>query len=369
MIVGVDGNEANVKKLVGVSTYTFQLLKRFKKYSSKNLQFRIFLKQQPLNHLPKESKYFKYVVKNGPLWSQTILPLMLLKNKLSKEKLDVFFSPAHYSPRLCPFPLVVTIHDLAYEYFPKEFLKKDLYKLKNWTLYSVKKAKKIIAVSKYTKKDIMKVYKIPKEKIKVIYNGWEEKRIIPKKPKINVTPRSYFLFVSTLQPRKNIKRLAEAFSKFKTQTPNNLKLVIAGKKGWLYEEIFKFVEKLPAKKDIIFTDYLPENNLAWLYKNALAFIHPSLYEGFGLPILEAFYYEVPVISSFTSSLSEVGGDACLYFDPYNVEEIKDKMIKIVKSENLRKELVKKGKERLKLFSWDKCAKKTLEVLKSAAKND
>lgn len=365
MIIAIDGNEANVEQLVGVSVYTLKLLENFKEKANSNLKFLIFLKYPPLNHMPQESKFFKYKVIKGPLWSQITLPFYLLTQIFKKEKIDVFFSPAHYSPRFLPFKSVVTIHDLSYFYFPEEFLKKDLYKLKNWTSYSVKRARKVIAVSKTTKKDLIKFYNLPSEKITVIYNGWEKKKVKPKRPDIkNLKEKNFILFVSTIQPRKNIVRLAKAFDKFKKETNSNLKLVIAGKKGWLWKKIFDEIEKLETKNEIIFTEYLSEENLAWLYKNALFFVHPSLYEGFGLPILEAFSYNLPVACSFTGALPEIAGDSALYFDPENIDEIKEKIKKLADDKELRKNLAKKGKERLKNFSWRKCAEETLEVLTS-----
>jgi hypothetical protein len=143
MIIGVDGNEANVEKRVGVSVYTLNLLQYFKKQSNEYLRFVIYFKNPPLSDLPNQNDYFQYkVIKGRMFWSQIFLPFELYKNK----QVDVFFSPAHYIPRFCPVPTVVTIHDLAYLYFENDFLKKDLYQLKNWTKYSVNKAKKIIAV-------------------------------------------------------------------------------------------------------------------------------------------------------------------------------------------------------------------------------
>jgi len=358
MIIGVDGNEANVDKKVGVSIYTFELLKYFQKKASSQCQFIIYLKDRPRKELPKENNYFKYrVIRGNYLWSQIFLPLNLYLQK----KPDIFFSPAHYSPRFCPVPTVVTIHDLSYFYYPDEFLKKDLYKLQNWTKYSVKNAKKIIAVSKTTKKDLVKFYDLPEEKIEVIYNGYQ-KEIKNLKSKIKIK-KPYLLYVGTIQPRKNLKTLIEAFFLLSKESPE-YSLVIVGKKGWLYEKIFANVEQADSFKNrIIFTDYVDNDALAYLYKNASLFVLPSLYEGFGIPILEAMSFGCPVISSFTSSLPEIGGDACLYFDPTSKEDLKEKILQLLNNKKLRNELVKKGKERVKLFSWKKCGEETLELLK------
>jgi len=149
MLIAIDGNEANIKEKVGVSVYALKLLEYFKKKTNNDLRFIIFLKNKPGCDLPCENRYFRYEVVSGNFfWSQFFLPLHLLQKNFRQNKIDVFFSPAHYSPRFCLAPTVVTIHDLSYFYYPEEFLKNDLYKLKNWTKYSVLQAKKIIAVSK-----------------------------------------------------------------------------------------------------------------------------------------------------------------------------------------------------------------------------
>jgi len=367
MIIGVDGNEANVHHQVGVSIYTLNLLNYFKKQASPSLQFKIFLKEKPLSLLPKESKYFQYYVLPPKfLWTQIALPLHLFK-----KNIDVFFSPAHYGPRFCPVPLVVTIHDLSYIYYPQDFLKKDLFKLKNWTSYTVKKAKKIIAVSQSTKKDLIKIYKTPPEKIKVIYNGFNRYQGIKASTfKEKNISRPYILYIGTLQPRKNLLNLIRGFYKFNQIYPE-FHLIIAGKKGWLYEKIFEEVENLGMEDKVFFTDYVTNHQLVFFYQNAFCLVIPSFYEGFGLPVLESMHFSCPVIVSFSSSLPEVGGNACLYFDPQNVNDLTEKLIKLKNDQKLRRQLIQKGKQRTKIFSWEKCGKETLQVLKEAsnAKNN
>lgn len=366
MNIGIDANEANVDNLVGVSVYTLSLLKEFQKKSCKDLIFSVYLRKKPKKHLPEQTRFFKYkIVKGSILWSRFFLPLQLAKEKFS-SKLDMFFSPAHYSPKYSFTPLVVAIHDLSYFYFPKEFLKKDLYKLKNWTKESIQKAEKIIAVSKTTKNDILRFYQIPENKIKVVYNGFAPPPA-PKRKKLpfNLKPKSYFLFVSTIQPRKNIKNLLIAFEIFKKKTKSDLKLVIAGKKGWLWQPIMEVFEKIKFKDEIVFTDYLEEETKNLLFSQAFAFVHPSFYEGFGLPLLEAFYWRIPVVSSFSSALPEIAEDAAVYFNPKNPEEMADKMLKLYSSPTLRKRLIKKGSSRLKIFSWKKTAEETIQVFYEA----
>lgn len=375
MLIGIDGNEANVSQKVGVSVYTLNLLKYFQKKANNEINFLVFLRDKPLPDLPPENSFFRYqIIPSKFLWSQFFLPLHLF----FKKNINVFFAPAHYSPRFLKIPLVVTIHDLSFFYYPDEFLKTDLYKLKNWTKYSVEKAKKIIAVSKTTKKDLIKFYNLEDERIAVIYNGYEKKakdffakngkyelKIKNFIKKFKITAKKYILYVGTIQPRKNLNILIEAFLKFKKNNPD-YKLVIAGKKGWLYQKIFEKVIELNLKKEVIFTDYIDDAMLVYLYKNAFCFVMPSLYEGFGIPLLEAMDNNCPVISSFTSSLPEIGDNACLYFDPKNSDDLYNKLITLKNNQHLRQELIKKGKERIKNFSWQKCAEETLMILKNLA---
>lgn len=371
MIIGIDGNEANVKQKVGVSNYTWQLLNYFSKIASEKLRFIVYLKNPPNPDLPSSSCFFKYQVIPGKyFWSRFFLPLFLCLN----QKPDIFFSPAHYLPFFISLPMVVTIHDLSFFYYPNQFRKIDLYKLKNWTEYSVKKAKKIIAVSKTTKEDLIRFYKIPKEKIVVIYNGYEK----PKKskswkkvlPKYGLKRKKFILHVGTLQPRKNLEVLVDGFLYFVKENPQ-YQLVLAGKKGWLYKNLIKKIENLPLsiRNKIILTDFLSDEELVTLYQNAFVLVISSLYEGFGLPLLEAMSFNLPVISSAAPSLLEIGADACLYFNPYSSFELKEKLTKLVKDKKLTQELIQKGKKRVKFFSWQRCAKQTLKVLTSLKKND
>src|SRR3989344_1437131 len=368
MIIGIDGNEANVVEKVGVSFYTLKLLEHFQKKDDRDLQFIVFLKSKPSNDLPRPNAHFTYSIISGNfLWSQTFLPLELYKRKAFGQNIQVFFSPAHYVPRFCPIPVVVTIHDLSYFYYPDEFLKKDLYQLKNWTEYSIKKARTVIAVSNTTKKDIVKFYHTPDEKIDVVYNGGPPRHSERSEKSLNrfkLTQQKYILFVGTLQPRKNVDVLLESFTLFRKGTPG-FKLVLVGKKGWLYEHIFKRVEDLGLKKDVIFTGYLKDDQVSMLYKKAFCFVMPSLYEGFGIPLLESMSHGCPVISSFASSLPEIGGNACLYFDPKDPQELLEKLVILKNNQELRKDLIQKGKERTKLFSWQKCADQTLQVLRNS----
>lgn len=380
-LILIDGNEANVDKTVGVSVYTSNLLSQFKRYASHDIRFLVYLRENPKLHLPRENQYFRYKVVWGPfMWLRLFLPLQMRIDymwqrlrkvmKLSNIRFHAFFAPSHYSPPWIPpnCRLVVTIHDLAYEFFPDEFLKKDLFKLHHWTIESVTKAHDIIAVSSHTRADIVKMYHIPEEMIHTIPNGLTPfKTTTPKQNMLiqghdyKLVPYHYILYVGTLQPRKNLTTLVYAFALFHKENPD-YKLVIAGKKGWLYKEIFSLVHKLKLEDVVHIVGYVNELEKYHLYHKAFCFVMPSLYEGFGIPMLEAFSASCPVIASNASALPEVGGTAALYFEPKNANSLLDKLRMLEKDLKLRNELVERGEARARKFSWEYCAENTLEIL-------
>lgn len=363
MTIGVDGNEANVDRHVGVSVYTSKLLEYFCRNATDDLRFVVYLREQPNKHMPPPNPYYTYTVIHGRIaWLKVFISLYLFFHR----DIDVYFAPAHYIPSFCPAPIVTTIHDLAYFYFPDEFLKKDFYKLKNWTREAIIASHAIIAVSKTTKKDIMEYYHTPDEKIHVVYNGFEKTASQDEKTtwehisnKYNVKEHKYILYVGTLQPRKDIPTLIAGFALFKNDHPE-FKLIIVGKKGWLFD--------LQAPDDsVIFTDYLPDDVVVSLYAHAFCFVLPSRYEGFGIPILEAMSYGCPVITSYASSLPEVGAEACLYFEPGNPQDLAFNINLLLIDPAQKKQIIQKGKERVKEFSWETCARETLSILKNSVK--
>lgn len=360
MLIGIDGNEANVKNKVGIGEYAFELLKQFKEFKIQDLRFRIYLKNNPLSDMPEESSDWKYKV-IGPkkMWTQFALPLKLM---IEKEKPDVFFTPSHYAPRFSIVKTAISIMDLSYIHFPQLFKKDDLYQLINWTRYSAKNAKLIFTISKSSKDDIIKEYKVDSKKVLVTYPGIKKisnmDTISSLKKKFGIN-KEFILFVGTLQPRKNISRLIEAFSRIKDK---EIELAIVGKKGWLYEEILNAPDKFNVSDRVKFLDFITNEDLPLLYKNAKCFVLPSLYEGFGLPVLEAMQYGCPVVTSNISSLPEAGGNAALYVNPEDVDDITKKINRVLEDKELRKEMVKKGYDQVKKFSWEKTARETLKAL-------
>jgi len=369
MIIGIDGNEANSERRVGIGAYAFSLLTHLTKNLDSETQLRIYLKDQPVKDMPQSKTIHYEIVGPKRLWTQIGLPLKLFRER---RKPYVFFSPSHYSPRFSPVPTAISIMDLSFIHYPQTFAKKDLAQLTNWTKYSAKKAHVIFTISNASKNDIIDTYHVPEERVVVTYPGIREivtldpqiysKAMLEKQYKIK---EPYFLFVGTLQPRKNIERLIEAFAKLREQTDKDIQLVIVGKRGWLYEKILQSPQKYNVSEYVTFLDFVKDDDLTILYKHATSYVLPSLYEGFGLPVLEAMKYSCPVITSNVSSLPEAGGDAALYVNPEDVQDISKKMKMMLEDTKLRENMIKKGLEQVKKFSWDKTARQTLDALKKA----
>ena len=377
MRIGINGFEAviprfgydekGLPKRVGSSEFCFQLLKKLYELDKAN-NYIVYLPQEPTADMPKEIASWKYkVIPNKKLW--TIFGLS--KNLIKEKNLDLFFSPTHYSPLFSSCPQIISILDVSYKLFPEMFPKKDLLKLALWGKLSIRRAKKIITISNSSKNDIINEYRILANKVEVIPLGIKDVNASDMNKsefieKYNLK-NPYVLFVGTLQPRKNIAKLIEAFAKLKTENlklKTSLDLVIVGRKGWDYEKILEAPDKFGVSERVKFLEDVTNEDLPLFYKNAEVFVLPSLYEGFGLPILEAMQYDCPVVTSNVSSLPEAGGDAAIYFDPNNAEDIAEKIEKVISDPKLREEMVRKGKEQIKKFSWEKSAKDVIRIFET-----
>lgn len=368
IIVGIDGNEANVEKRVGVNVYGFELLWNLWKLQAEwgqDLSLIVYLKNNPLPDMPKETQNFMYrVIPGGGNWILTKLTPDLY---LNGPRPNVFFSPSHYVPFLAPMPLVCSIMDLGYLEFSGQFRKKDFWQLKWWSAISIFVSKAILSISKSTKDDIVRHYPGAHNKIYVSPLGYDTSKFntdISKNDVRRVRNKysivdDYVLYLGTLKPSKNIEGLIEAISKVE-----KIKLVIAGKKGWLYESIFNRVEDLGLKDRVIFTDFIPEEDKPGLIKGAKVFALPSFWEGFGLDALSAMAAGVPVVVSNVGSLPEVVGEAGIQIDPYNIDSIADGIRSVISLSNSKyNELSKKCVQQATKFSWETTARKTLELLK------
>ncbi len=361
MTIGINGNEANVKVRVGSGQYAYELLTHLKSSDS----YRVYLESKPLDDMPKNFSYEVFGPKK--LWTLTGLQKRLIEEKTKGTLPDVFFTPGHYAPLYMPTKSVISIMDLAFEKFKEYYKKQDLYQLKYWTMTSAMGASKILTISEHSKKDICSLYAVSPDKVVVTYPGYDKDRFSPK-VKPGKFKGKYFVFLGTLQPKKNIERLVEAFSRIED---DSIKLVIVGminegRGGWMNQSIFDKVKDLRLEDRVIFTGYVPDNEVPGIFKGALAYVLPSLYEGFGIPPIEAMATGVPVVVSKVSSLPEICGEAAIYIEnPYDIDSIKrglDHVLKMTKTE--REKRVDLGEKWVKRYNWEDTAKKTLEVLKN-----
>ncbi len=298
---------------------------------------------------------------------------------LVHENLDVLHatSPMSRIPAGYRGKAITTIYDLAVIKVPDVFPVLARTKTKTMLNFAVGKSDKLIAVSASTKKDICETFKCPTDKVRVIYSGFDKRLSeksnlsraeVLKKYGMNEDEK-YMLFLGTVEPLKNITRLLEAFVIFKNRLENenkkfNYKLIIAGKRGWLAAEYKRLTKDLGIEKDVIFTGYIIGDDLAPLFAQADFFVMPSLYEGFGTTVLEAFATGVPAILSNVSSIPEIAGDAAKLVNPLDTKEIADAMYQFSQDENLKNNYRAKGKIQVEKFNWEKCARETLEVYKS-----
>ncbi len=371
MILGFDGNEANIVNRVGVNEYAFQIITNLQKLSENDeneLKLIVYLKEDPLSDLPKETQNFKYkVIKGEGVW---ILKKLMPDLFFSSDKPDVFFSPSHYIPPMASMPRVCAIMDLGYLKFSGQFKKFDFWQLTVWSAISIFISKAIIAISNSTKNDIVRHYPFAKDKIYVTPLAYDIKRFNDNISSIDVRRiknrysivSDYVLYLGTLKPSKNIEGLIEAFSKLSNE--NEIKLVIAGKKGWMYESIYKKVKDLGLPDRVIFTDFVSEADKPGLIAGAKVFVLPSFWEGFGLDILNAMACGVPVVASNAGSLPEIVGDAGILVDPESPDDI-FRGIKDVLSAppSQYNKMVEKGLARVKRFSWEECARQTLKIIR------
>ncbi len=279
---------------------------------------------------------------------------------LRKLKPDLYLSTDAYLSLRSKTKQLAVFHDINFEHFPQDFPKIHLWHYKKFFPKYAKKASRILTVSEFSKKDICECYGVDPDKIDVAYNGVNEifepvsDYIKSAMKDIYADEKPYFMFVGSLHPRKNLARLFTAFDIFKKKNNNDIKLVIVGEKKWWTEPIKKAYEAMTFKDDVVFTGRLSAMDLHHVTASALAAVYVSYFEGFGIPIVEAFRCDTPVITSNVTSMPEVAADAALLVDPFDVNSIADAMEKVL-DDDIRQELIEKGRVRSQDFSWDKAA--------------
>ncbi|MFH1367339.1 MAG: glycosyltransferase family 1 protein [Patescibacteria group bacterium] len=365
----------------GIGHYNYHLVKNLMRIDKKN-QYVLFFDYRVSD--AREFKQKNFEIKYFPFSQyKKFLPFtyshLLIAAELGKEKLDILHSPANVIPYNYRRPSVVTAHDLAIYKESKWFPSGQKFSTRFLVPKSLKKASHIIAVSQATKNDIIKLFKIPAAKITVIHENVVVEKYATRTKDISVLKRyglseKYILFVGTLEPRKNILRLLQAYSQLIKENPKFAvyDLVLAGLRGWKSKNIFRLIHKLKLENKVKYLEYIPHNFKIDLMKQATVFVFPSFYEGFGLPPLEAMSLGCPVIVSKTSSMPEVCGQAAEYVNPQRSESIAEALKKVLGSKPKREAMIKKGLEQAKKFSWEKCARETLKIYEKvfqlAAKN-
>jgi glycosyltransferase involved in cell wall biosynthesis len=369
MHIAVQVSDLDHARIDGTRVYLKELLKRFGTLAPE-MDFLLYHKNtfNPVLAPPKLSNYTERSLPFPLAWMQTRFALEMFLRK--SEKL---FLPIQAAPVVMPrgVEVTATIHDLAFKRYPETFPKSHLRKLNFMLDTAVKRADKLIAVSESTKHDLLEFFpKLSAEKICVIHHGFDaeffserisEKELDLQLTTYNLRQGGYALYVGALQPRKNLVRLIEAFDMAKKSIPE-MKLVLAGEPAWLSDGILETREKSPHKDDIILTGRVTFEELRALYQGARFFAFPSLYEGFGLPILEAFASGIPVLTAGNSSLVEVAGKAALYCHAESVTDIAEKLERLWDDEALRVDLIARGEDQLRKFSWDTCAEETIRYV-------
>ncbi len=356
----------------GIGRYTYELAKHFIDLNAKlecphELVF--FLNQKEYKEF-ETGEHSKKVLVNAKHYS--IAEQFKLPGQLRKEKCDVIHFPHFNVPLFYRKPFTVTIHDLTLSLFAGRKMKKWHHKLAyNLTIKSAtKRAKKIIAVSRHTKKDIVKHLYIPEEKIQVVYNGVDPKfKLIRDLDKLTPTLKKYkiekpfLLYTGVWRSHKNLPRLIEAFGILKREKRLDIQLVITGKPDPLHPEVKETVKNLQLQEDVIFPGVVSEEELIHLYNAASIFVFPSLYEGFGLPVIEAMSCGTPVAASNKSSIPEVcGKDNAVFFNPKSTREIAESITMLYKNVDLQVSLIERGLRRASEFSWRKAAEESFEII-------
>lgn len=363
-IFGIDASRALTPAPTGTEYYSRALIDALLRLDSP-YRFRLYTRAvPPPDFFPSTGNYEIRAIHFPRLWTH-----LRLSAELTAHPPDVLFVPAHVLPPLHPRNSLVTVHDLGYKFFPDAHPPLQRAYLDASTRWNVTAARRIIADSYTTRADIIKYYNADPAKIRVVYPSYQTDVFKPPRDPQEIArvrqkyslPDNYLVAVGTLHPRKNYARLIEA----SVALPAEYSLVIVGKKGWQADSLAARVRELNLTRRVLFLDYAPLQDLPALYAGARLAVFPSLYEGFGIPALEAQACETPLLSSNASSLPEVAGEGALYFDPLSISQMQQAMNVLLKNDDLCQQLVQRGRENLERFSWARAAQSIL----SAAQTD
>ena len=350
----------------GITSYIFHLLRHLPGVAEE-MEYTVFLSEKRYSGGSGLHLQLSRLPTNRPpvriLWEQTLLPWIA-----RREGIDLLHNMAFVGPLASSCPFVVTVHDLSFVFFPHSFRSLRRSYLRVFARMSVRRARRVIAVSESTKNDLVQIYGISPAKIDVVHHGVDASfQPLPADQVASFRqqrglPDRFILFVGTLEPRKNIVRLIEAYARL---PKDRLPLVLVGGKGWFYDEIFAKVEALGLTGDVRFAGFVPAEELPLWYNAADLFVYPSIYEGFGLPPLEAMACGTAVITSTASSLPEVVGEAGQLVDPTDTDALASAMAKMLTNQGLRHEMEAAGRVQAAGFSWESAARGTVDSYRRA----
>lgn len=364
MRLAIDASRTTHPQRTGTENYALQLIRTLLPLLSHHHVDLYFRDDPPAGLFPDDEVGFQSRVIPWPrLWTH-----LRLAAALWQSRPDVIWVPAHTLPRFFPGAAVVTVHDLGYRHFPEAHPDGERRYLEWSTHHSATRATRIMADSQATQADLTRFYDIPAHKIGVVYPGVDE-TLAPVRDETELArvrgkyglPDRYFYFMGTLQPRKNIARLVKAFHHWQQSNGvGEVVLALGGKVGWLYDSAW--TDGIP---NVALLGYVDDADVAALYSGAIAFLFPSLYEGFGFPVLEAMRCETPVLCSQTSSLGELAAEAALTVDPLNVDAIAEGIRILVEDDTRRADFIQRGRQRAARFTWTSAAQTALAVLEDA----
>ncbi len=366
MLIGVDASRATRTQRTGTETYSAELVRRLPDFL-RGHRIRFYAPTPPDDDLTSATGAAEWRVMPFPrLWTHARLSLEMARNAP-----DVLFVPAHVIPLVHPRRCVVTVHDLGYLAYPQTHPAFSRWYLTVSTRWNVRVAAHVIADSQATRRDLHAHLHVNPAKVSVVYPGYDaqrfqpvrdERRIEQARAKYGIGER-YVLYLGTVQPRKNLARLVEAFARLDAPTTE---LVIAGRRGWLTDDLYRRAETLALGARLRFPGYIASEDVPALLTGAVAFAFPSLYEGFGLPVLEAMACGTPVLCSNATSLPEVAGEAALLVNPHNTDALGSALQRLLRDETLRCDLIARGFERVKRFSWDASVRQIAEIIGQCA---
>lgn len=366
MIIGLDGSRAFLRYRTGIEEYSYQVIQHLRTALPVDVQVRVYVRKKirlEKGKLSLQVPEIDFVLPENwtlvGLWAPRFWTQIRLSLEMLFCPVDVLFIPAHTVPAIHPKSTVVVVHGLEYEMSPKSYSLWERIYMRASIKYSVKAAEKVIAVSKNTKADLENLYAVPAEKISVIYEGFV------KEGNVQAQKQDTILFIGRIEERKNVIRIITAFEVVKNTYKVPHQLILVGKPGYGYESIQEKLRSSDWRSDIQELGYVSSKEKQRLLKESAVFVFPSLYEGFGLPILEAQAAGTPVVTSNTSSLPEVAGDGAVYVNPEDEKDIAEKLYStLTLEEGKRENLVRAGYQNLERFSWEKCAQEIAKKLVS-----